>query len=117
MLRVSVLGFLFGLSAYSHAQIGGNGVFSILRTPMHSRALAWGGYMSSQHSPDPMQASSNPALLRSGHHLNSAFSAGSLLPTIRTANALFAWHTGQKIADDSLRNTKPTVALLAQYID
>ena len=117
MLRLTIVGFLFGISGAMHAQIGGNGVFSILRTPMHARSLAWGGYMSSQHSPDPMQASSNPALLRSGHHLNSSFSAGSLLPSIRTANAMVAWHTGHAIANDSVRESKPTVALSAQYID
>ncbi len=117
MHRLLVLGFWVGFASNSFAQIGGNGVFSILRTPMHARALAWGGYMSSQASPDPMQASSNPALLRSSHHLNSSFSAGSLLPSIRTANALVAWHLGSNSLDDSLKQTKPTLALSAQYID
>lgn len=97
--------------------MGGTGAFSILRTPMHARALAWGGYMSSQSTPDPLQATSNPALLRPQHHLNAAFSAGSLLPTIQTANALCAWHTGRKIQNDSLKNSKPVVALTAQFIN
>lgn len=117
MLKPTVL-LLFAASIGGlKAQIGGTGAYSILRSPMHARALAWGGYMSSQSTPDPLQATSNPALLRPEHHLNAAFSAGSLLPTIQTANAICAWHTGRNEHVDSIKRNKPVVALTAQFIN
>lgn len=98
------------------AQVGSNGVFSILKTPMHSRALAWGGYLSAQSSPDLLQATSNPSLLRANHHWNSALSTGSILPGVQTANLAIAYHLG-KNGQDSHSKKAPVFGLVAQYIN
>ena len=112
-LAVAIMGFVpFCLKA----QVGANGAFSILKTPMHSRALAWGGYMSSQSSPDILQATSNPALLRANHHWNSAFSTGSILPQVKSANMAIAYHLGNNESGISAKN-KPVIGLVAQYLN
>ncbi len=112
-LAIVVMGLM---PFYLKAQVGANGAFSILKTPMHSRALAWGGYMSSQSSPDLLQATSNPALLRAGHHLNSAFSTGSILPQVKSANMAIAYQLGSH-GDDVISRNKPVIGLVAQYLN
>lgn len=73
------------------AQSGGNGVFRILDVPLHSRALAWSGYLVSQPFGDVLQSVNNPALLNESHEKKFALSAGSILPTVMSANAVGAW--------------------------
>lgn len=73
------------------AQSGGTGVFRILDVPMHSRALAWSGYLVTQPYGDVMQSVNNPALLNESHVNKFGLSAGSILPTVMSANAVGAW--------------------------
>lgn len=73
------------------AQSGGSGVFRILDVPMHSLAMAWSGYLVTQPFGDVLQSVNNPALLNETHQKKFALSAGSILPTVMSANAVGAW--------------------------
>lgn len=86
--------WLFGwaMTAFSlFAQTGGTGVFRMLDVPLHSRALAWSGYLVTQPHGDVLQSVSNPGLLNPVHAKKFALSAGSVLPTVKSANAVGAW--------------------------
>jgi len=64
--RVLLFGVFFGALALL-AQTGGTGVFRILDVPLHSRALAWSGYLVTQPNADVLQSANNPALLSAFH--------------------------------------------------
>lgn len=88
--RIGLFGLAMSLISL-HAQTGGTGVFRILDVPLHSRALAWSGYLVTQPFGDVLQSVSNPALLADNHAGKFGLSAGSVLPTVMTANATGAW--------------------------
>ncbi|MBM3937774.1 MAG: type IX secretion system protein PorQ [Sphingomonadales bacterium] len=88
--RAWFFGLAMGILSLN-AQTGGTGVFRILDVPLHSRALAWSGYLVTQPHADVLQSVSNPALLNESHVGKFGLSAGSVLPTVMTANATGAW--------------------------
>lgn len=88
--RLGVLVMAMGVVSL-WAQSGGSGVFRILDVPLHSRALAWSGYLVTQPHGDVLQSVNNPALLNEAHAGKFGLSAGSILPTVMSANATGAW--------------------------
>lgn len=88
--RASMFGLAMGVISL-FAQTGGSGVFRILDVPLHSRAMAWSGYLVTQPYGDVLQSVNNPALLNETHVGKFGLSAGSILPTVKSANATGAW--------------------------
>lgn len=89
MLKRICLILLLMASVKGSAQTGGLGVFKILEIPMHSMALAWSGYLISQPNADILQTTNNPAMLDDQHKFKAGMSAGSILPGVFSANAVF----------------------------
>lgn len=119
MRKCRFLFVFFATISVVSAQTGGNGVFSILNIPMHSKALAWSGYLLAQSSADVLQTTNNPAMLNSSHKRNVGLGVGTILPGVLTANFCFGFTVG-----DTLRNKKQNKALsipifqgFAQHID
>ncbi|GDX49504.1 hypothetical protein LBMAG26_03630 [Bacteroidota bacterium] len=98
-------------SAKASAQTGSQGVFRILDIPMHSKSLAWCGYLISQPSSDILQTTNNPALLSDEHRFKAGLSAGTILPGVFTANAAFG------IGNVTLSGRKISLHGFAQRID
>ena len=98
-------------SAKASAQAGSQGVFRILDVPMHSKSLAWCGYLISQPSSDILQTTNNPALLSDEHRLEAGLSAGTILPGVFSANAAFG------IGNISVSGKKISLQGFAQHID
>lgn len=84
---------MFGLMLItaSKAQIGGSGVYSILESPIHARAMAFGGYLLAQPVSDVQFTGSNPALLNSTLHKNYGASYGTLITGVTNGSAAFAY--------------------------
>ncbi len=98
-------------SAKASAQTGSQGVFRILDIPMHSKSLAWCGYLISQPSSDILQTTNNPALLSDEHRFKAGLSAGTILPGVFSANAAFG------IGNVTLSGRKISLHGFAQHID
>jgi hypothetical protein len=116
--RVLLFGVFFGAISL-FAQTGGTGVFRILDIPMHSRALAWSGYLVTQPNADVLQSVNNPALLQTAHSGKFGLSVGSVLPTVRTANANFAWQgkTSRRLLNGEGKTQRYMWSAFAQHID
>lgn len=119
MQKRSLLFGLFMQCLAMFAQTGGSGVFRILDIPMHSRALAWSGYLITQPFGDVLQSVNNPALLNETHPGKFALSAGSILPSVMSANAVGSWKSRKPI--ERLFGMKVNQQLMwsgfAQHID
>lgn len=98
-------------SAKASAQTGSQGVFRILDIPMHSKSLAWCGYLISQPTSDILQTTNNPALLSDEHRFKAGLSAGTILPGVFSANAAFG------IGNISVAGKKFSLQGFAQHID
>lgn len=78
----------------SKSQIGGSGVFQILESPLHARAMAFGGYLIAQPVSDIQFTSSNPALLNPTLHKNYGLSYGTLITGVTNGGAAFGYSKG-----------------------
>ena len=95
-MRKKFLPFVIGLMLITNAsaQIGGNGVFQILETPLHARTMAFGGYLLAQPVSDIQFAVNNPALLNGTLHKNYGISYGTLITGVTNGGAGFGWSKG-----------------------
>ena len=98
-------------SAKASAQTGSQGVFRILDVPLHSKSLAWCGYLITQPTSDILQTTNNPALLSDQHRFKAGLSAGTILPGVFSANAAFG------LGELKWRNKRISMQGFAQHID
>lgn len=107
-MRIKILHFILSLMLITttDAQIGGSGVYQILESPMHARAMAFGGFLIAQPVSDVQFTGSNPALLNATLHKNYGATYGSLISGVSNGGAAFAYSKG-------IHN----FSVMAQYID
>jgi hypothetical protein len=76
------------------AQIGGSGVYAVLKQPVSAREAAWGGFCNAYIHGDLSLAAHNPALLNKNLHNRMALNFNSQLKGAWTGNASYARNMG-----------------------
>jgi hypothetical protein len=107
-MRLKFIIFLFITLCFSnvYGQVGGSGIFGVMKTSLHSRSMAMGGYLLAHPQSDIQYTIDNPGLLN--HKLHNQYGAtyGNLLPGVKSGGAGYA------------RNYRDmNFSLHAQYID
>lgn len=86
---IPVLFALFSFSV-SKAQVGGTGVFSVLKMPANGRTLGWGGYSSAYRNGDATFMLNNPALLGNSNHNMASMNFNTQFPGVWSGNGAYA---------------------------
>lgn len=89
VLRRIVFCWLISVTATAFGQIGGSGVFSVLKMPANGRTSAWGGYAPAYIHADASFLSNNPALLQASTVNTAVANFNTQFPGIWSGNAAY----------------------------
>ena len=107
-----LIALLYLLVNEGKSQSGGQGVFSVLESPLHARTMAWGGYLLALQQTDIQYTTNNPALLNHTLHNQYGATYGTLMPTVGETKGVLQGGAGYSYSQ-GLNN----YSLHAQYID
>lgn len=90
MLRRLLLLLLFVVSVKTFAQIGGAGVYSVLKMPANGRTSSWGGYSTAYIHADASYMINNPAILGESTKNTATTNFNTQFPGIWSGNGAYA---------------------------
>lgn len=94
-MRLSLALLLLITARAVSAQIGGTGVYNVLKQPVSARMAAWGGYCNAWKDRDVALGAVNPALLNSSMHNRLSMNFNTQMKGVWTGNASYARNVGK----------------------